>query len=126
MGSGIGTLVPYLRAHTTEQAILGQGPQDPCVRVDCARLPKARRDAIDQEAEIFGYLRQSRISEQNLARLRTLAATATPNVVELARIAVAVAEITPTKRGRLRLLAHERRDLLAALERTNLIAAHHG
>jgi len=92
---------------------------------DCARLPKAQRDAIDQEREIFGYLTQSRISEQNLARLRTLAATAAPSVAELAAVAMAVAEITPFKKGRLRVLARERGELLAALERTGLIEAHH-
>jgi ribosome-binding protein aMBF1 (putative translation factor) len=93
---------------------------------DCARLPKAQRDAINQEREILGYLTQSRISEQNLARLRTVAAKAAPSVAELAAVVVAVAEITPSRKGRLRVLARERGDLLAALERTGLIDAHHG
>jgi hypothetical protein len=93
---------------------------------DCVQMPKPDRDAIEQEEEIFNYLKQSRISEKNLARLRTLAATDDARIAELAAITLAVAQIKPFKRRRLQVLARERSDLLAALERTGLIAAHQG
>jgi hypothetical protein len=43
----------------------------------------------------------------------------------LAAIAIEVAKVKPYKRRRLKVLARQRRDLLDALERTGLIAAHH-
>jgi succinylglutamate desuccinylase len=89
-------------------------------------MPKPNRDAIEQEEEIFNYLKQSHISATNTARLRTLAASEDPRLSELAAIVIEVAEVKPFKRRRLQVLARERRDLLDALERTGLIAAHHG
>jgi hypothetical protein len=92
---------------------------------DCTRLPKLERGAIEREEEICNYLKQSHISAKNLARLRTLAASADSRIAELAAIVSAVAEVKPYKRGRLRVLARERRDLLDAMQRTGLILAHH-
>jgi succinylglutamate desuccinylase len=89
-------------------------------------MPKPNRDAIEQEEEIFNYLKQSHISAKNTARLRTLAASDDPRLGELAAIVIEVAEVKPFKKRRLQVLARERRDLLDALERTGLIAAHHG
>jgi succinylglutamate desuccinylase len=89
-------------------------------------MPKPNRDAIEQEEEIFNYLKQSHISATNTARLRTLAASGDPRLAELAAIVIEVAEVKPFKKRRLQVLARERRDLLDALERTGLIAAHHG
>jgi len=91
----------------------------------CARKPKVERQAIEQKDDIFGYLRQSNISAKNLARLRVLAASPNPEIAKLAGIVLAVAEVKPHKRGRLRVLARERRDLLEELERTGLILAHY-
>lgn len=96
------------------------------VCMDCARLPKENRDAIEQKEEIFNYLKQSHISTKNAARLGRLAASSDPEVAELAAIVIEVAKVKPYKRGRLKVLARQRRDLLDALERTGLIAAHHG
>jgi len=93
---------------------------------DCARLPKDDRDAIEQKEEIFNYLSQSHISAKNTARLKRLAASSNPEVAELANIVIEVAKVKPYKRRRLKVLARQRRDLLDALERTGLIAAHHG
>ena len=89
-------------------------------------MPKPNRDAIEQEEEIFNYLKQSHISAKNTARLRTLAASDDPRLAELAAVLIEVAEVKPFKKRRLQVLARERRDLLDALERTGLIAAHHG
>jgi len=93
---------------------------------DCARLPKENRDAIEQKQEIFNYLSQSHISAKNTVRLKRLAASSNREVAELAAIVIEVAKVKPTKRRRLKVLAQQRRDLLDALERTGLIAAHHG
>jgi hypothetical protein len=88
-------------------------------------MPAQERELIEQEQEVFGYLKQSHISDKNLHRLRTLAASAQPRVRELAAIVLAVAEVKPYKKRRLKVLARERPDLLDALERTGLIMAHH-
>jgi hypothetical protein len=93
---------------------------------DCTRLPKENRDAIEQKEEIFNYLKQSHISAKNTARLRRLAASSNREIAELAAIVIEVAKVKPFKRRRLKVLARQRRDLLDALERTGLIAAHHG
>jgi ribosome-binding protein aMBF1 (putative translation factor) len=92
---------------------------------DCARLPKEHREAVEQEQEVFGYLKQSHISDKNLRRLRTLASSDQPRIAELAAIVIEVAEVKPYKKRRLKVLARERPDLLAALNRTGLIFAHH-
>jgi hypothetical protein len=89
-------------------------------------MPKSNRDAIEQEEEIVNYLKQSRISAKNTVRLGQLAASPDPRIAELATIVIEVAEVKPFKKRRLQVLARERRDLLDALERTGLIAAHHG
>jgi ribosome-binding protein aMBF1 (putative translation factor) len=92
---------------------------------DCARLPKEHREAVEQEQEVFGYLKQSHISDKNLRRLRTLASSDQPRIAELAAIVIEVAEVKPYKKRRLKVLARERPDLLDALNRTGLIFAHH-
>lgn len=92
---------------------------------DCARKPKAELEVIEQGEEIFGYLKQSNISAKNMQRLRTLSASPNPCIAELAEIVLKVAEVKPGKRGRLKVLARDRRDLLEDLERTGLILAHH-
>ena len=92
---------------------------------DCARLPVEERHARQQEHEIWDYLRQSHISGKNMARLRKLASSPDFGIAELARVAFDVAQATPYKRRRLRILARQRRDLLDDLCRTGLILAHH-
>ena len=87
-------------------------------------MPEDERDAIEQGDEIFGYMKQSNISAKNIQRLKILAASRNPHIVELARIVLGVAEVKPGKRRRLEVLARERRDLLEDLERTGLILAH--
>lgn len=91
---------------------------------ECARMPKAQRDAIEQRDEIFGYLGQSRVSEKNMARLAILAQSSDADVAELATLALEVARVRPYRRKRLQVLARDRRDLLDALDRTELIYAH--
>ena len=88
-------------------------------------MPKEKRDAIDQGNEIFGYLKQSHISEKNLSRLKILSASDNPRIATLANIVIEVAQAKPYKKRRLKFLARERRDLLQKLEDTGLILGHH-
>ena len=92
---------------------------------DCARRPKSDIDEIDQKQEIFGYLQQSNISKKNINRLSILAASDNSKIAELAEIVLDVAKVKPHKKRRLKMLARERRDLLAKLEETGLILAQH-
>ena len=91
---------------------------------DCAKIPEADRDAIEQEEEICGFMRQSHISDKNIARLRVLSASDNSRIADLASLVLDVAKVKPYKKRRLKVLARERRDLLEALERTGLIHVH--
>ena len=88
-------------------------------------MPKQKREAIEHEDEIFGYLKQSHISDKNVSRLKTLASSENPKIAELASIVLEVAKVKPYKKRRLKVLARERRDLLQKLKETGLIFAHH-
>lgn len=88
-------------------------------------MPKDKREASEQEEEIFGYMNQSHISAKNIGRLTTLATSENPRIAELARIVLEVAKVKPYKKRRLKVLARERTDLLEALQRTDLILVHH-
>ncbi len=88
-------------------------------------MPREKREAIEHEDEVFGYLKQSRISEKNVKRLQTLASSDDPRIVELANIVLEVARVKAYKKRSLKVLARERRDLLEKLEETGLIYAHH-
>jgi len=90
----------------------------------CARLPKEKREEIEQKDEIFDYLRQSHISDKNVSRLRKLAASPNEQVADLAGIVLEVAEIKPYKKRRLKELARKNRDLLQKLNETGLVLAH--
>ena len=83
------------------------------------------REAIEQEEEIFNYLRQSHISAKNVARLEELAESSNEGIAEHAALVLEIARIKPYKRRRLKVLARTRRDLLEKLEDTGLIFAHH-
>ena len=88
-------------------------------------MPKEKREAIEREDEIFGYLQQSHISAKNIARLRKLVLSDNERISEMAGIVLEVAEEKPHKKRRLKVLAQKRRDLLKKLEETGLIFAHH-
>ncbi len=90
----------------------------------CAARPKEEREEIEQEDEIFGYLRQSHISDRNVSRLKKLVSSPNEKVAELAVIVREVAEASPYKKKRLRELAKTRRDLLRKLEETGLTIVH--
>jgi hypothetical protein len=88
---------------------------------DCMRRPKAERQAAEDEEEIYGFLSQSNISSQNLGRLETLAASGNQEIAHLARLVLEVGRAHPLKKGRLRFLQRERRDLIEQLEATGLL-----
>ena len=90
----------------------------------CARLPREKREEIEQKDEIFNYLRQSHISHKNVSRLRKLAASPNEQVAELAGVVLEVAKIRPYKKRRLKVLGRNNRDLLRKLDETGLILAH--
>lgn len=73
----------------------------------CSQLPRAEREAIEHEQEIFGYFSQANISKKNLS------------------IALAVGRVKPGKRGRLKFLAQHHHHLLEQLEESGLIVAHY-
>jgi len=88
-------------------------------------MPKEDREAIEQEDEIFGFLRQSHISDKNITRLEKLCKSSNPRISEKAGIVLEVAKVKPYKKRRLKVLARGRRDLLIKLDETGLIFAHH-
>jgi len=90
----------------------------------CGRLPGGRRARQDGH-ELWDYLRQSHISAKNMARLGKLASSPDSEIAEMARVTLEVAQVTPYKGRRLKILARRRRDLLDDLRRTGLIDAHH-
>ena len=87
-------------------------------------MPKEELAAIEQEEEIYGFLKQSHISAKNVARLKALAISANPRTAELAGIVLEVAMVKPYKKRRLKVLAEKRKDLLVKLEETGLVLAH--
>ena len=106
------------------EAFSGKGHRNHVCK-ECGRLPKEDKEAIEHAEEIFGYLKQSHISDRNVARLRVLVASPHERTAEFASIVLEVAKVKPYKRLRLKYLGRERRDLLEKLEETGLILAHH-
>jgi len=88
-------------------------------------MPRDKREALEQEEELFTYMKQSQMSEKNIGRLTTVAASENPRIAELAGIVLEVTKLNPYMKRRLKALARERRDLLEALDRTGRILAHH-
>ena len=111
-------------SHKPSEAFSGKGHRSHvCKR--CSKLPKEERDAAEHEDEIYGYLNQSHISKKNMSRLVKLADSPNTEIAGLARLALEIGQIKPHKKSRLKVLQRERPDLLAKLEETGLIMAHH-
>jgi hypothetical protein len=91
----------------------------------CKAMPKSERQAVEDKDDIFGFLKQSHISQRNVARLEQMANSDNPQVATLAAIVLDVARVKPYKTRRLRFLAQKHPDLLGRLRDTGLILAHH-
>jgi hypothetical protein len=81
--------------------------------------------AVRTKLNIFGFLKQSHISERNVARLEQMAKSDNPEVASLIAIVLDVARIKPYKTRRLNFLAHKHPELLGKLRDTGLILSHH-
>ena len=57
----------------------------------CQAQPKTERRAIEDQDDIFGFLKQSHISEKNLIRLGQMEKSDNPQVASLAEIVLEVA-----------------------------------
>ena len=89
----------------------------------CKARPKGERQAIEDKDDIFGFLKQSHISERNVARLQQMTKSDNPQVANLAAIVLEVARVKPYKTRRLKFLAERHPELLGKLRDTNLILA---
>lgn len=89
----------------------------------CAKTSKELIEAIDQEAEIFGFMEQSNISRKNIARLNQLIQSENPRISELASIVLEVAKVKRHKKRRLQALAKDHIDLLLKVKESGLIDA---
>jgi len=90
----------------------------------CQAKPKSERRAIEDQDDIFRFLKQSHISEKNVIRLIHMADSKNPQVASLAEIVLEVARLKPYKTRRLKFLAQKHPELLRKLENTGLIFAH--
>jgi hypothetical protein len=89
----------------------------------CNAKPKSERQFIEDTDEIFGFMRQSHISERNVARLEQMTKSENPQVASLAAIVLKVARAKPYKTRRLKFLARMHPELLRNLEDTGLVHA---
>jgi ribosome-binding protein aMBF1 (putative translation factor) len=90
----------------------------------CQAKPKTERRAIEDQDDIFGFLKQSHISEKNVTRLRQMAKSDNLHVASLATIVLEVARIKPYKTRRLKFLSQKHPELLRKLEDAGLILAY--
>lgn len=90
----------------------------------CQATPKTERRAIEDQDDLFRFLKQSHISEKNVIRLGQMAKSDNPQVASLAEIVLEVARLKPYKTRRLKFLAQKHPELLHKLENTGLIFAH--
>lgn len=88
----------------------------------CMRRPKKELQSIDEQQEIGRFLEQSSISQRNLNRLATLAASPNPEIARTAKLVLEIGKACPRKRKRLQKLKQDYKDLVVQLEETGLIA----
>ena len=93
----------------------GRGHRDHICK-DCQRMPREKRQRIEQLDELYGFLDQSNISNRNIERLTTLTQATDLEVRELASLLLEIARVHPRKRRRLKFLVWPRRDLLKRMK----------
>lgn len=84
-------------------------------------MPKEVREKIELEAELLGFLKQSRISAKNIKRLRELTGHADSSIGKSAELLIRVAKIAEGKRKRWRRVGQADRELLRACTEAGLI-----
>jgi len=80
------------------------------------RLHREKRKRNEDREEISDILNQTNISDKNLVRLMTLTASPNTEVAKMASLVLELGRIHPRKKGRIKFLAKQRKDLLALLE----------
>jgi hypothetical protein len=85
---------------------------------------KERAASHRERGRNFRVLRQSHISEKNVARLEQMVKSENPHVASLAVIVLRVAWVNPYKTRRLKFLAQRHPELLQELEDTGLVLCH--
>ena len=90
----------------------------------CAKVSLPQRIRLQQEEEIFHFLRQACISPANQARLETLTALRSSAVASKASLVLEVARSYPFKKNRLRDMSRENPALLQKLREVGLVMSY--
>ena len=107
-------------ATKSNESFSGKGHKNHICK-ECSRKPKEEIEKIDHLEEIFNFMDQSNISKKNKIRLKELVNSENIKISELAKLVLEVAMIKATKKGRIKLLAKENRQLLFKLEEEGLV-----
>ena len=107
-------------ATKSNESFSGKGHKNHICK-ECSRKPKEEIEKIDHLAEIINFMDQSNISKKNKIRLKELVNSENNKISELAKLVLEVAMIKATKKGRIKLLAKENRQLLFKLEEEGLV-----
>jgi hypothetical protein len=91
----------------------------------CKAKPKSQCQAIEDKDDIFGFLKQSRISERNVARLEQMAKSDNPQVATSPQLSWK-SPVLSTKPEDSSSLPRDIRNCLGKLRDTNLILTHDG
>jgi hypothetical protein len=89
-------------------------------------MPKSERQVIESTDDIFRLMRQSHISEKNVARLQQMVKSENPRVASLAAIVLKVARLKPYRTRRLTFLAQRHPELIQELQDAGLVLAQSG
>jgi len=89
----------------------------------CKAMPKSKRQVIENLNDIFRFMRQSHISEKNVARLEQMVKSEDPQVASRAAIVLKVAKVKPYRTRRLKFLAQRHPELLQQLQDADLVLA---
>ena len=90
----------------------------------CKAMPKSEWQVIENMDDIFRFMRQSHISEKNVARLEQMVKSENPQVASLAAMVLKVARVKPYRTRRLKFLAQRHPELLQELQDAGLVLAH--
>ncbi len=119
-GIGMGHYCRICRRERPNEQFSGKGHRiHVCKR--CKAMPKSEREDIENTDDIFRFMRQSHISEKNVACLQQMTKSENQQVASLAAVVLKVARVKPYRTRRLKFLAQRHPELLQELEDTGLI-----